>query len=181
MPTIDLGGNTLKVQDLQTGVTYPGQTGTSLSSTELAFIDGVTAGTVTASKAVVVDANKDVASLRDVTVRNLIVTSSGTIDLDSATATLVSNAATVTKYAVQVTTEALTTAAAGSQALTITLTGVAATDLAFVQPAGGTNTRQMYRYNAVCTTNTITVTVFNMEPTNALNGTLIFNLIVMKA
>lgn len=38
---------------------------------------GITAGTVTASRALVVDANKDLASLRDVTLRNLIA--SGTI------------------------------------------------------------------------------------------------------
>lgn len=39
------------------------------SATEQAYLDGVTAGIVTASKAVVVDANKDVASFRDVTLR----------------------------------------------------------------------------------------------------------------
>lgn len=43
----------------------------SVSAAELAFINGVTAGTVTASKAAVVDANKDIASFRDVTVRDL--------------------------------------------------------------------------------------------------------------
>lgn len=104
-----------------------------------------------------------------------------TINLDSATATLSSNAATVTKYAVQVTTEALTTAAEASQAFVITLTGVAATDLAIVQDAGGTNTRLGVIYKAVCTTNTVTVTVTNVTATNAFNGTLIFNLWVLKA
>lgn len=38
-----------------------------LSTIETAFIDGVTAGTVTASKAVVVDSNKDVAGFRNLT------------------------------------------------------------------------------------------------------------------
>jgi hypothetical protein len=41
-------------------------------------LDGVTAGTVTASKAVVVDANKDIASFRDVTARNIDAGASGT-------------------------------------------------------------------------------------------------------
>lgn len=105
-----------------------------------------------------------------------------TIDLDSTTATLSSNAATVTKYACVVTTESLTTAAGASQALTLTLTGlVAAGDLAFVTRAGGTNTRRNYQLDAVATTNTVTVTVYNTEPTNALNGTLIFNIWVLKA
>lgn len=46
----------------------------ALSGAEAGYIDGVTAGTALASKAVVLDANKDVASLRDVTVRNIIAT-----------------------------------------------------------------------------------------------------------
>lgn len=45
----------------------------AVSSTELGFLNGVTAGTVTASKAVVVDANKDIASFRDVTTRKVKV------------------------------------------------------------------------------------------------------------
>ena len=104
-----------------------------------------------------------------------------TINLDSATATLVTHAATITKYAVQVTSEALTTAAGASQAFVLTFTGIAATDLAFVQGAGGTNTREHIAYKAICTTNTITVTVSNIGPTNAINGTVIFNLWVLKA
>ena len=104
-----------------------------------------------------------------------------TINLDSSTATLSSNAATITKYACQITTESLTTAAEASQAFTITFTGIAATDLAFVQHAGGTNTRAGVVYKAACTTDTITVTVTNVTATNAFNGTLIFNLWVLKA
>jgi hypothetical protein len=98
----------------------------------------------------------------------------------ATTATLVSNAATVTKYAVQVTTEALTTASAGSQALVLTLAGVSTTDLAFVQAVGGTNTRKTYQYEAACTANTVTITVYNSHA-SALNGTLIFNIWVVKA
>lgn len=45
---------------------------TTISLAEQAVLDGVTAGTVTASKAVVVDANKDISAFRDVTVRKLI-------------------------------------------------------------------------------------------------------------
>lgn len=104
-----------------------------------------------------------------------------TINLDSSTATLSSNAATITQYAAQVTSEALTTAAGASQAFTITKTGVTATDLAFVTPCGGTNTREHIQYKAICTTNTVTVTVSNIGPTNALNGTVKFNLWVVKA
>jgi hypothetical protein len=103
-----------------------------------------------------------------------------TLAIDNATATLSSNAATVTKYAVQVTTESLTTAAGSSQACTLTLAGVSATDMAYVQLVGGTNTRLHLQTFAACTTNTVTVTIANIGPTNAVNGTIIFNVFVFK-
>jgi hypothetical protein len=61
----------------------------SLDATELGYINGVTAGTVTASKAVVVSADKDVASLRNLTLTNLDAGASGTagsVDIFPATA-----------------------------------------------------------------------------------------------
>ena len=216
---VDFGGNTLITENIRVGATGPGQAGTDVSSAEIAVLDGVTAGTATASKAVVLGASKEIATITTATITNITTTTltpttiagtpsfSGaptfaststftgaptfnadpiigvgkTLNLDSETATLSSNAATVTKYAVQVTSEALTTAAGAAQAFVITLTGVAATDLAFVQAAGGSNTREHYVYKAVCSSNTITVTVNNIGPTDALNGTLIFNLWLVKA
>ena len=50
--------------------------GAELTEAELEFLDGITAGTVAASKAVVVDSNKDAASFRNVTL---------TGELDAAT------------------------------------------------------------------------------------------------
>lgn len=70
---VDMGGLTLVVDGLRVGATKPGQSGTELTGTEIALLDGLTAGTVTASKAVVVDANKDVASFRDVTTRKVAI------------------------------------------------------------------------------------------------------------
>lgn len=99
----------------------------------------------------------------------------------AGTATLVSNAATITDYATQVTSEALTTAAGASQAFVLTFTGLTTADLAFVQYAGGTNTRRNLKFMAVVTANTVTVTMYNTEPTNAVNGTVIFNVLVVKA
>ena len=112
---------------------------------------------------------------------NDLVVQVKTISPQSATATLSSNAATVTKYQVQVTTEALTTAAGSAQACALTLAGVSATDMAYVQLVGGTNTRLHLQSYAVCTTNTVTVTIANIGPTNAVNGTIIFNVLVFKA
>jgi hypothetical protein len=48
------------------------------SQDEIAVLDGVTAGTVTASKALVVDSSKDLSALRNVTVTNLDAGASGT-------------------------------------------------------------------------------------------------------
>ena len=95
-------------------------------------------------------------------------------------ATLVANAATITKRWATITTEALTTAAGASQAFVITFAGVLADSPAFVTRAGGTNTRRNYDYDVVTTADTVTVTVYNNEPANALNGTLIFSLWVVK-
>jgi cytoskeletal protein CcmA (bactofilin family) len=64
--TIDINGNA----DVSGNLTVGGSViigGNTLSSTELLFLDGITAGTVTASKALVVDSNKDIASLRNIT------------------------------------------------------------------------------------------------------------------
>jgi hypothetical protein len=59
---IDFGGNTLVVDGIRVGATGPGQSGTELTGSEVALLDGITSGTVTASKAVVVDASKNIGT-----------------------------------------------------------------------------------------------------------------------
>lgn len=65
--------------------------GGGLSAAELAVLDGVTAGTVTESKALVVDANKDLATVRHLTISGNLVTGATTLSeaelgvLDSVT------------------------------------------------------------------------------------------------
>ena len=67
--------------------------GAELTEAELEFLDGITAGTVAASKAVVVDSNKDAASFRNITLTGELDAAtldiSSTIDVDGA-ATLAS-------------------------------------------------------------------------------------------
>ena len=73
--TVDING----AVDISGNLTVGGSViigGNTLSYTELLFLDGITAGTVTASKALVVDSNKDIASLRNITI---------TGELDAAT------------------------------------------------------------------------------------------------
>ena len=65
---------------------------TGVSDTELDVLDGVTAGTVTASKALVVDANKDIASLRNITATGAIT---GDVTGNAATATALATARTI--------------------------------------------------------------------------------------
>jgi hypothetical protein len=63
------------IEELYIG-TYPG---TLLSGTELGYLDGVTAGTVTESKALVVDENKDIATIRHLTISGNLVTGTTTL------------------------------------------------------------------------------------------------------
>lgn len=70
-------------------ITNRAGTATTLNATELGFTDGVTAGTVLASKAAVVDSNKDIGDFRNVDVVNLDAGASGTagtLDVFPATA-----------------------------------------------------------------------------------------------
>src|SRR5882672_1595749 len=64
---MDLGGLTLVTKNIKVGATAPGQAGTDISTTELGYIDAVVAGTVTASKALVVDSSKAIGELGTVT------------------------------------------------------------------------------------------------------------------
>jgi hypothetical protein len=60
---IDMAGLTPIVNGIRVNATKPGQLGTELTATEALYLDGLTAGTVTASKALVVDADKAIATL----------------------------------------------------------------------------------------------------------------------
>lgn len=152
-----------------------------LDATELGAINGVTAGTVTASKAVVVDANKDVSALRNVGLAGtLTFEAGGRIDADSGTGTCVTNAVTISKMAGVITTEALTTVAGSSAVIALTNTLIAVGDLVLVWLIGGTNTRKNIMLQAVAISNGATITIFNNEAV-AINGTLIVGFMHLKA
>lgn len=126
---MDMAGLDLVVNKLRIGATVPGTVGTELSGSEITVLDGVTAGTVTASKALVVDANKDLATIRHLTIEGNLVTGSTTLSeaelgvLDSA-----SNANSGTGKAVILgTTGALALAGAVTNSSTLA-TGSNATD-----------------------------------------------------
>jgi hypothetical protein len=67
---------------------------TEFTSTHLGYLTSVTAGTATASKALVVDTNKDIASIRDITCRDIDASAAADMEIGKATATSVTIGAT---------------------------------------------------------------------------------------
>src|SRR5882757_4966472 len=150
---VDMGGNTLIVNGINVGATAPGQTGTSLSGTEIATLDGVTAGTVTASKAVVVDSNKDITTFRNVTMVNLDAGASataGTVDIFPTTAS---------KGKIQI----AAADSAGNTTTTITNASQAAART-YTIPDGGASA------NFVLSTGTSTATTATSTELNTISG-----------
>jgi len=66
-----MAGLTLVVDGINVGATTPGAQGSALSGTEVAFLDGVTAGTATASKAVVLNSSKGIATITSATITTM--------------------------------------------------------------------------------------------------------------
>ena len=85
---VDMGGLTLVVDGLRVGATKPGQAGTELTGTEIALLDGITAGTATASKALVVDSSINIAAVNNVSMTGDL-TVDGAVGTGTATPGLV--------------------------------------------------------------------------------------------
>jgi hypothetical protein len=173
----DLPVGTLRAERI-----YLNGTEMTSSAAELAYLDITAAGTAQASKAVVLDENKDVAEIRNLTSTNHIVGVGGTINADSGTVTETGGAATLSKMAGVVTSEALTTAAAASYTLTLTNTVVAATDLVFVSVQNGTNTQGIPLVSTVTPgSESVVIVINNQHATDAFNGTIKISFLVVKA
>lgn len=111
-------------------------TAVTLNATELGFTDGVTAGTVTASKAAVVDSNKDIGDFRNVDVTNLDAGASGTagtVDVFPTTAAKGKIQIAAADSAGDTTTTITNAPQAGARTYTIPDAGASA---AFVMTAG---------------------------------------------
>jgi hypothetical protein len=89
--TYDLGSASKQWRNLYLGGSTLVVDGASLAASELAAIDGITAGTVAASKAVIVDSNKDITGFRNVTVGGNLTVQGTTTTIDSATINVVSS------------------------------------------------------------------------------------------
>lgn len=95
------------------------------------------------------------------------------IDGGTKTATATAGAATLNKGSGIITSEALTTAAAGTYTLTITNSAIAATDQVFASVQNGTSTTGLPEVTTVAPgSGTITVVIRNAHASAALNGTI---------
>lgn len=105
-------------------------------------------------------------------------TLSGTI----VTGTEAANAVTMNTMSGILTTSALTLAGAANYVITVTNSAVSATDIVLVTLAGGTNAATFnISYKAVSGAGSFVLTIYNNTAATALNGTLIFNFLVVKS
>ena len=109
---------------------------TTILEAEFGYLDGQTAGTVTASKAVVVDANKDIGDFRNVDATNFDAGLSGTagsVDIFPASATSGKLALTAADSAGDTTTTIVNASQSGARTYTIPDAGASAN---FVMSSG---------------------------------------------
>lgn len=81
--TWDMSGSDLIVGDIKVAANTPGSAGTDITTADLTALAGVTAGTVSASKAVIVDGSKNIATFG--TIGSGAITSTGASVLGSVT------------------------------------------------------------------------------------------------
>lgn len=106
----------------------------------------------------------------------------GSINADSGTAAATGGAATLSKMAGKITSEALTTAAGADYTLTLTNTTVAATDMIFASVDNGTNTTAGLAVGRVTPgAGSAVILIRNTHATVALNGTIVISFFVLKA
>jgi hypothetical protein len=103
------------------------------------------------------------------------------LDKGTKTAAATAGAATLSKTAGKVTSEALTTAAAAAYTLTITNTKVAAADQCFASVAYGTSTTGVPAVTRVTPgASSLVIVVRNIDAAAALNGTIVVSFFCLK-
>lgn len=99
--------------------------------------------------------------------------------LESGTGTTTSNAVTINKPTGIITTGSLSTAAGGTQAITLNNSMVSSGDEVYPYWAGGTNTRPI-ALKSTTASGVATITIYNLS-SSALNGTVIIGFAVNRA
>ena len=102
----------------------------------------------------------------------------GGLSNQSATATGAAHAETCNAQSGVITTEALSTAAAGTETRTLTNSFITANSLVFVQVLGGGNTTQGIAVNVTPGAGSATIKFYNANA-GALNGTLSYAFLVL--
>lgn len=105
---------------------------------------------------------------------------SSALEVEAGAVTLATNAGTLSQLAGKITTEALTTAAAGSATLTVTNDLVEATDIIILTWNGGTSTNGTPVAKVVPGAGSFVITLANKHASAAFNGTFIFGFLVIK-
>lgn len=109
------------------------------------------------------------------------VTNFSEVDIDTSTGTATSGAVTVNAQAGVVTSEALTTAAAGTYTLTLTNDRIGANSLVFVSIGNGTNSQGVPVVNTVTpSSGSVAIVISNEHATQAFNGTLTITFVVLN-
>lgn len=126
---------------------------TTITQAEMAYIDGQTAGTVTASKAVVVDSNKDIGDFRNLDVVNLDAGASGTagsVDVFPTTASKGKLALTCTDQTGDTTVSLVAGAMSAARTITIRDPGAAASLLTTTDSTAAAVAATALEINRVC-------------------------------
>jgi hypothetical protein len=105
----------------------------------------------------------------------------GTFQLGEFNATAIAGAATLHRLAGRVTSESLTTAAAGEYTLTLTNTHIESTDMVFAMAGLGSSTQGTPGIGGVTPADgSVVITVTNLHATLAFNGTIFVDFWVLK-
>lgn len=102
------------------------------------------------------------------------------LDIVNGTGTTSSNAVTINAACGVITSESLTTAAGASQAITVTNSYCATTDMIFVLMNGGTSTTGTLEIKAVPGAGSFVITLTNRHASAAFNGTFILAFLIVK-
>jgi len=164
------------------------ETSGALTAAELNYLDGLTAGTVTASKAVVVDSNKDISAFRNVGAAGTITSTGATSGIGYATgaggtvtqATSITTGVTLNKVVGEVVTVSSTLAAAAEATFTVTNSAVAAHDgvVAWIKSTSSAGTPVVF-VTAVAA-GSFNITISNLHASAALDNTLTIGFAVLK-
>lgn len=155
-------------------------------STKHTHISNLTIGTSSGGGDLVVNGDStfsgDLTMVGDLTLTGNVTLGTGSsLEVDDGTAAATGGAATLSKMAGKITSEALTTAAGADYTLTLTNTAIAAVDIVLVSVDNGTNTTAGLAVGRVTPgAGSVVILIRNTHASAALNGTIVISFLVVK-